>query len=246
MSGLANFFNPYDRFTKLYPMVLVLLPLGLGISAWIPPHVQIQGVLGSAIVVLALSSLLGQLARDEGKRREPELFYLWGGRPSDCALSYGAAVFPPPTLARRHRALTKLDPELKFPMSAEEEAGASDRFVPTYAAATDLLLANTRDRGTFPMLFRENMNYGYRRNLWGMKPAGLVSSLLGFAACAVRFGIDHAADRPPLYTAIAGGVVCVCLMVLWGFRITPSWVKLPSDAFARQLAEACDRVAATN
>ena len=30
----------------------------------------------------------------------------------------------------------------------------------------------TRDTSRFPLVFAENVNYGYRRNLWGLRPFG--------------------------------------------------------------------------
>jgi hypothetical protein len=42
-----------------------------------------------------------------------------------------------------------------------------------YQSATDWLLANTRDTQKFGLLFEENMNYGFRRNFWALKPLAL-------------------------------------------------------------------------
>ena len=30
----------------------------------------------------------------------------------------------------------------------------------------------TRDTSRFPLVFAENANYGFRRNLWGLRPIG--------------------------------------------------------------------------
>ena len=242
MPGLEKFTNPYDRRAKLYPMVITLLPLALGLAAWSPPQFRIQGVLASALVAVAAAALLTQLARDQGKKREPSLFRQWGGRPSDRALSYAGGVYPAPTLARRHRALSKMDPKLKFPKSSEAELATPEAWLPVYASATDLLLAKTRDHGKFALLFQENINYGYRRNLWGMKPAGILACLVGLAASGTHLTLDLLADRSPSSAAIAGAGVCIVLLVLWCLRVTPSWVRIPADAYAKHLAECCDRI----
>src|SRR5690606_32180890 len=39
-----------------------------------------------------------------------------------------------------------------------------------YSAWTKFVIGKTRDVSQFPLLFKENMAYGFRRNLWGMKP----------------------------------------------------------------------------
>lgn len=242
MPGLEQLTNPYDRRAKLYPMVLTLLPVALGITAWSPSSYQIEGVLGSAVILLALASLLTQLARDQGKRREPELFRLWGGRPSDRLFSYAAGGLAPATLARRHQTLTLLDPALTFPKSVAEEIASPTESAAACAAATELLIARTRSRTDFPLLFQENVNYGYRRNLWGMKPAGIVLAILGMIASAVRVGVDIWNDSTPTATAWAGLALSTALLAIWWLRVNASWVKIPADGYARQLTEACDRL----
>jgi hypothetical protein len=242
MPGIENFANPYDRRAKLYPMVLTLLPLAFGIAAWSPPEYHLQGVFGSTIVAIAVSSFLTQLARDQGKRKEPSLFRMWGGRPSDRALSYTAGVFSPITLARRHRVLSAIDSTLKFPDSAEAEAASPNDWAPSYAAATELLLARTRDHSAFSLLLAHNIDYGYRRNLWGMKPAGVLCSALGVASSLAKLGVDSLEQSTPSSAALVGITLCVVLLVLWTLRVTPAWVKVPADSYARQLVESCDRL----
>jgi len=36
-----------------------------------------------------------------------------------------------------------------------------------YDSSTAFLLEKTRDKKAFPLIFEENCNYGFRRNLWG-------------------------------------------------------------------------------
>jgi hypothetical protein len=232
--------NPYDRRARLYPMVLVLFPLALGAAVWIPTGVKIPGVIGSAVVMLAASALLTQLARDQGKRREKELFRLWGGRPSDRALSYSARAFAEATLARWHKKLLALEPNLRIPESMSAEKADPKSAKAAYAAATDLLVAKTRDKGTYSMLFRENMNYGFRRNLWGMKAIGIATTCLGLAAAgakSVLLALDYQPQELVPFVALG---LCVALLGLWIARVTPAWVKIPADGYAKHLAEACE------
>ncbi len=232
--------NPYDRRARLYPMVVVLLPLALGVAVWIPAGVKIPGMIGSAVVMLATSALLTQLARDQGKRREKELFRLWGGRPSDRALSYSSRTFAEATLTRWHKKLLELEPNLRIPESMSAEKADPKGAKGAYAAATDLLVAKTRDKGTYPMLFRENMNYGFRRNLWGMKAIGITTSLLGLAAAGAKIVLLALDSEPQELVPFVALGLCIVLLGVWIGRVTAAWVRVPAEGYAKHLAEACE------
>ncbi len=235
----------YDRRARLYPMVLVLLPLALGTASWLPAGVELPGLIGGAVMVLAVSMLLAQLARDQGKRREKELFKRWGGRPSDRALSYSSKVFAESSLKRWHQKLMALDTSLSIPDSAASEKANTKAAKAAYAAATDLLVAKTRDRVKYSLLFKENMNYGFRRNLWGMKHAGIGTAVLGLLAATARIVLNSGTNEPHSIVPIAAGVLCVVALIIWLTRVTPSWIRIAADGYAKQLVEACESIDVT-
>ena len=240
MPPLANIFDSYDRRARFYPMALVLLPVALGVAAWVPAGFDIPAFAGSTVAALAVASFLTQIARDEGKKREPYLFRMWGGKPSVRALSYGANVFPTATIARYHRKLAELDPQLAFPRSREEEQDDPNGAASVYESANDMLLHRTRDKQQFNLLFQENMNYGYRRNLWGMKAAGLLTSTLGLLSGLANLIQTVLADAAVTLTPVAAIGTGLLLLVLWTARVTPAWVKLAADSYARQLVAATE------
>ena len=240
MPVLKQLSDPYDRRARLYPVFVVLLPLGLAVGCWIPFELEVLGSLGGLAASLGLSAFLTQLARDSGKSKEPGLFRRWGGKPSILALSYRSGIDSPATLARCHAKLEQLDPKLSLPKSVEEEIEDPVATEAAYESANDLLLARTRDREKFPLLFEENINYGYRRNLWGMRSAGAITSLIGLASGAARFTLALQQTGRWNIEAGLGVLVCSSLLVLWVLRITPNWVKVAADAYSRQLIQACE------
>lgn len=237
---ISDLKDTYDRRARLYPMVLVLLPLALGAASWLPAGIEIPGLVGGAVIVLAVSMFLTQLARDQGKRREKELFRRWGGRPSDRALSFAARVFAESTLQRWHKKLSGLDENLRFPENPEAEKAEPKSAKGAYAAATDLLVARTRDKTTFALLFKENMSYGFRRNLWGMKPAGIATAVLGVLATGARCVTNAMNDQPQGIVAVVAGALSLVMLVIWTWRVTPAWIRIAADGYAKHLAEACE------
>lgn len=241
---LANFINPYNRRARLFPALIVLLPLGLSAAAWTSLDYEVLGTLGVFAVTIGVASFLSQLARDAGKNKEADLFRLWGGKPSAQALSYRSGVFDPVTLQRTHRKLHKIEGALVFPDNADDELADIETSMVTYKSASNLLVSSTRDKGEFPLLFEENINYGYRRNLWGMKPSGLVTSALGLVIAGTRIATLYIADQQYSTVAFLAAVIACALFVLWLLRITPSWVRLAADAYARQLVTAVEQLQA--
>src|ERR1700694_366223 len=99
--------------------------------------------------------------------------------PSTAMLRHRDLRLPAPLKTRYKTCLQKHLPDPAFPAAEDEERNpvAADAL---YASAGAWLLGQTRDRARFGLLFEENVNYGFRRNLWAWKPAALlvgVSSL---------------------------------------------------------------------
>jgi hypothetical protein len=108
------------------------------------------------------------VTRDAGKKREQSLFASWGGMPSVAIFRHRDPRIDGITKYRYHKTLGGLVEGAKAPSVANEEAdpSAADR---VYQAWSTYLRVNTRDTKKYSRLFQENVSYGYRRNLWGLR-----------------------------------------------------------------------------
>jgi hypothetical protein len=108
-----------------------------------------------------------------------------------------------------------------------------------YESCTHFLRERTRDKGTFPLVFAENVSYGFRRNLLGLRPVGITTSLVGlvigaFASGATGYRTPYFVVAP-LSAVVSGG-----LLLFWIARVNSGWVKQAADAYADRLLGACD------
>ncbi len=190
---------------------------------------------------LGLASLLAQFGRDRGKRKEAELYRRWGGKPSTVMLRHGAKAFSPHTLARYHRRLGELLPDLRLPSEADETADAT-RCDEVYEACGDYLRSQTTDNGRFRLLFQENMNFGFRRNLWAMKPIGVAMSLAGVGITGGLILTRTGVGKWPEPALAIGLALDLLMLVWWILVIRPDWVRLPAEAYARQLLACADQL----
>jgi hypothetical protein len=226
--------DEYDRHARLKPALVAFLPVTLTVLALASDAVAgWSGALALAIQAGG-SYLLAQVIGDIGKKKEPELFRKFGGRPTDLLLSHRAA--PNKTiLAMRHAKLAGLMGR-KLPTAAAEEKNAAAA-ADVYAGCVDFLRGKCRGNAG---VYRENKGYGFRRNLWGIKKAGIIASIIGVVVVAAElYGLASAHE--PINTAVWFiGTLNLLMMAVWIFFITPTWVMRSARLYADRLMEALD------
>jgi hypothetical protein len=132
--------------------------------------------------------------------------------------------------------------DVKLP-SADQEAANPDASDNLYEACCAFLREKTRDSQIFNLIFEENCNYGFRRNLWGMKPIALTLALLSLAAIvAVPICESSAQTGRHLGLVALTGSLDALLLLGWVFMFKPDWVRIPAEAYAERLLEACERL----
>lgn len=225
--------DEYERNARLKPALLAILPLcaaatqfGLTVSGFV-------AALAGPLSAIGLTFLLSEIARDYGKRKEPYLYKLWGGKPSVAKLRHSNSSLNEITRERYHAAASKLlsraiptrDQELADPVGADA----------VYEAYSNLLLEKTRDHSKFRLIFGELIRYGFRRNLWGLKPIGLgLAIACTFAEIiAIVIHVHRSSEWPVPATVIL--IFDVLLLCCWVWVITPDWVRRSAESYADRL-----------
>lgn len=238
MTAILDIKSAYTRRARLTPALIVVLPLGLAVLSWSPDGLKSWTVLWSLFVWAGGTALMAQVARDRGREKEKELYRSWGGKPTTRLLRYEGCENPI-LVTRRHTNLQSLLADVRIPSESEESADP-EHADNIYDTCVRWLLEQTRDQKKFNLLFEENCNYGFRRNLWGMKPLGILLCALGFlfgSSAIVVHMQTHDAISPISY----GGVACtVALFVFWTAWCSPQWVRLSADAYAERLLAAAE------
>jgi hypothetical protein len=252
-------FDDYNRKARLTPALLVGLPLTLIALALFPNEIWSWGGVISLLAWFGMLRLLAQLARDMGKAKEDELYTAWDGKPTTYLLRYRNAQNKV-KLARWHSKLHDLTGQ-QLP-SQSEELAEPDIADQVYDTCVRFLIAKTRDHSKFSLLYEENCNYGFRRNLLGMKLLGIITSSLGAlflgSQCAFSIGLFgifaewlagsptpiqkslHFANCPPITLAYL--LVNLLLLTAWLSWINSAWVKSAADVYAARLLESCENL----
>ncbi|MBL7076272.1 MAG: hypothetical protein ISS31_02265 [Kiritimatiellae bacterium] len=231
--------DAYSLKARYYPTVIVLAPLCLvvlavGSGVWDP----MKGTISAVVSALGMALVMDQVGRDQGKKKEPRLYDAWGGKPSTRMLRHHDTTLDGVTRRRYHEKLAELIPSVRMP-TVEDEAANPEAADAVYESCGAFLRQKTRGKD-YALLFQENTNYGFRRNLWGMKSAGIVISIVGTLGCSGLTAWYLLAGKADWLVSGICASVCIVQLVLWTFRFTPDWVRIPAEEYARQLLAACD------
>ena len=129
------------------------------------------------------------------------------------------------------------------PPTADEELNDINRANDFYLSAGNWLREHTRDTRVFAILFAENITYGFRRNLLGLRTPALVCNLFVAVVCAAILyfkppyfvGLPHVDEK---MVAVLSAVVLHSAYML--FAVKDAGVREASRAYGRQLILSCE------
>ncbi|MRT12972.1 hypothetical protein GJV07_11790 [Enterobacteriaceae bacterium RIT711] len=237
----ALFKDPYERQARLIPGLLLALPLLIPLisvyGAKNPILTAVVGVLSSCGAIYGLANI----SRGMGKRLEERLIEKWSGMPTTIILRHRDKYLDVVTKQRYHDAITK-KLGIAMPSQKDEEdnpASADD----IYKGATRRLRELTRkNKG---LLFKDNIAYGFHRNMAGVKVIGILSSLLGVMYGLIIAGVITVIPPhfEPLHFANPGlpaGLTLLisgALLLSWLFYFNQKTIKLIGYSYAERLLE---------
>jgi hypothetical protein len=238
---MEKLFNSYVWQARIYPALIVLLPIAIVFIAWVPKADDATKPLIAAALGAGLVGLVAPIARDAGKKAERKLLTEWGAFPSTILLRHRDSGIDPLTKHRYHELLSQQLPGLTIPTEQEEEAkpDAADQ---VYQACAAFLRAKVRDEGQFSQLLAENVAYGFRRNLFGLRPLGIGVALLGVSGCTWKLVSDYKKHLPVVPLSALCLLVCMALLIAWFVVITKEGVRRAADDYGVRLLETIDRL----
>lgn len=236
--------DEYDRKARLIPGLVTVVPFAVVVASlgW-----KQQPVVASVIGLLSVLGgplILVNAVRARGLAIQEELFARWGGAPTTQAVRWRGAEPWSAAERRTWRAAVSKATGMTLPSEASERAdeGAADG---RYKAAVTQLRNLTRDKNRFPLVFMENRNFGYERNLLGMRPSGIGLSVVG---CVALLGLGIATwshklhGFAPLSLGIGSGV-CLLIVAFWLMVPRPSAALLVGRRYAERLMDAAVELA---
>lgn len=246
--ALGSLKDPYELKARITPGLLVALPILVPlVSVYGVKNPVLTGVFGLLCGCGAVYAL-ASIARGRGKQLEERLVQSWGGMPTTIALRHRDSFLDSVSKARYHQAIrSKLGIEMPTP---EEEAADPAKADDKYLGATKRLRELTR--GDKNLLLKENIAYGFHRNMVAMKPVGLMTSTIGllyslFTGKVLSLNPPYAALADLSGFGLAPGLsllVSLSLLAAWLFYFNEDAVRRVGFAYAERLFECLPKVKA--
>ena len=193
-------------------------------------HLQLAG--GATLVAGAYLVLVEQLSRDAGRRIQDHLWKAWDGPPTLHRFRYRNSPSIAQTDILHHEVADLVGWELP---TQEDEKGNPVAADAAYDAAVAVIRDQTRDG--FDLLHKENANYGFRRNLLGLRRWGITSSLAAaLGAAAFALVADGSVMHRASVAVVPLGYAAISVV---GFIVLPDdWPRIPAEAYADRLVGA--------
>jgi hypothetical protein len=233
----------YALKARVYPMIILFIPI---IIIGIFYSIQFEAVLlllSSLGIVGALMYLFSQIGRDRGKLKEQDLWKMWGGAPTTQIIRLDDGRIDQHTKERYRKKLQAVCPVPNIPditLESNNNAAANE----VYTTWTKFLIAKTRDPKSYALLLKDNISYGFRRNLWGLKLYGLLLTVLLLIANYVfwlsRLNTPNFLSYPNSF--IYSEIALFAMLIFWIVKVTPNWIKIPAFSYAERLYESLENM----
>lgn len=236
--NLGSLFDWYTLRARLYPAFLAAMPVVVTVAlVW---EATPLARLWPLVIGLGVLFFLATWVRGKGQEVEKKLVHRWDGMPTTHMLRFSERVKGPQF--DRRRGLLAATVGIEFPTESGE-ARDPDYADAVYVTATRALIARVRAKADqFPRIHEENMQYGFRRNLYAMRPIAL-SLLIGNLIFDVAWLLAKNASGAGFVTL----AVHIVLLLAWTAVVNQAWVRQQGDTYAERLFEALEdpRLAAT-
>ncbi|HDR5269091.1 hypothetical protein E8M24_30065 [Bacillus thuringiensis] len=237
MEEILSIFSKYELKARVFPAFLVLLPIGFTVLIWYPDLISLSGSFYIIIFIVSTLFFLAKIARERGKAIQTKLLKEWEGFPTTRMLHHSDNSIDPVTKKRYHLYLQKTIPGIEIP-TLEQELENPTYYEQQYTSAVKWLIENTRDNDH---LLQDNINYGFSRNLLGIKFLGILCCIIAiiiniFAAYQIH-NLNLLAIPLKIWLSI---LINFLFLLLWIFYVNKKWVRSSSEAYARTLLSTCE------
>jgi hypothetical protein len=224
--------DEHDLRARLLPALVITFPALAFFYGMLPAMRGFWGGVSGSVLESAVLGVLMRIGRDRGARLQTRLYEKWGGKPTTILLRHSDRHLDGHTKERYKKVLGQMS-GLEMPTASQEEAdpAAADAI---YESCVKVLMEKRRGK-PYRLIFLENCNYGFVRNLVGLKS-------IGFALVGATLLVDAV-----LYlrraAPVNGLTVSVTVSILTGVvlsLLTVNSVWRSGLAYAEALLRTCD------
>ena len=237
--SIFKLFDAYSLRARLLPALLAAAPSVAALMLLISWRSFDLTSTFATLATFVLLYALSDFARRCGRSVEQKIFTNNGGMPSIVLFRRNDAVIDEGSKERYRNFLAK-KLNIGVPSSEQEfeDQQVADKF---YEQCGVWLRENTRDVKKFSLLFSENVTYGFRRNIFGLKRLAIGLNLLTVIVCVGLLWNSAwtlTGDRAERIEIIL--LIAFAHLVYMIFAVRESVVWEAANVYARQLILSCE------
>lgn len=182
---IIRFFDAYFIRARLFPAIIAAAPALAALTLLVSWKSFGLSNLIATLGILVLLFAIADFSRARGRAIERTLYAEYGGMPSITMFRRNDETIDAGSKDRYRDFLAgKLAVVAPSPEDEKADQSTADAF---YGQCGNWLRQNTRDTKKFPILFGENITYGFRRNLLGVKVFALCLNAIVVVVCTFIF-----------------------------------------------------------
>ncbi len=261
---LLKIFDKYNLTARIFPALILILPLLFSVYASFPVLFSVYAsfpVLVSSDILLSLMTIfvsfgalyfLSNLCRGLGKKEEKILIEEWGGLPTTLILRHSDNTLNDSTKKCYHSFLAQQVPDIGDFPTASEETQNLHQADNIYSSSIDWLREQRRDKEKYYLLHEKNIQYGFRRNLLGVRVTGIILSVASILLILVS-KVDFIQLSSKLIETLESAMMGVTIFqymalffnfiafLCWIFVVNKNWVKEAGFQYANTLLKSIDQ-----
>ncbi len=232
---LMIFFNKYELKAIIAPGMISIMSFFTTLIIYFPDSLNLGSSLIVIILLIFYIYLFSIIARENGKMVEKKLFSQSSNvYPTTQILRYSDDTLNIKTKERYHSFLQESVPCIELPSYEDARDKKENYFDDEYDSAIDWLLKNTREDY---MTAQHNMEYGFYRNLLGIKYIGIIIVLISIVFSIVVFILSQENDTIQL---VLSSIINVFFLYFWIFKVTKTQTRKSAKRYAQSLLANCD------
>lgn len=234
-----NQFDTYSLKARVFPALIAGFPVIALLFTLVPwDHLDLSHAIAASMGVVLLFAL-ADMARQRGKQVQKKL------GSGETTIQWHRGNPDVPEISKDTFRSFIAEQLRQTAPTLEDEQTKPNQANDFYRSAGVWLRDQTRDNKTYSLLFGENVTYGFRRNLLGLKPVAIICNILVMIICllVVRFQPPYFANQPQLNEKMIIVVAAVTLHSAYMvFAVNKAAVLEASQTYGRQLILSCDSV----
>ncbi len=249
MGELEKIFDTYSLNARVKPAFFLVFPVVMTLFTLFEPSRSWGGAAITFIVFFGIISFAANQMSTKGNIIQEKLFIKWGGAPTTIVLRHSDYRLDTYTKSRYMGILEALIPNFTA-ISSEQEVSDSRKADEMYRTAGSYMREYTRDAKKYPLIFKENVAYGFSRNIRAFKWLGVTVSVfsLGVSCFIIWYKYIKENSTPLLdllfsipFENTALVLVLVLITLLWLFMVTEKWVEVRAFSYSKALFSACEK-----